>query len=131
MVAVLWAFAAGPRRERGAERGPETLARGWAVGGLRAVQQQEVCPQPGMQDRAVQRALPHQEWGCAEPQAVRQAEMLLPEPEGRALAASWTELWAALLVVPRVALQVALLVALRAAWALPEPRQQARPLGQA
>ena len=60
--------------------------------------------------------------------------MLLPGPEGRALVASWTELWAALLVVPRVVLQVALLVALRAvlraAWALPEPRQQVRPLEQ-
>ena len=98
---------------------------------LRAVQQREVLPQPGIQARAVRGALPHQDWGSAEPKAVREAAMLLPEPEGRALVASWTELWAALLVVPRVALQVALRAVLRAAWALPEPRQQARPLGQA
>ena len=87
MVAVLWVFAVGPHWERGAERGPESLARGWAAVVLRAVQQREVSPQPGMQARAVRWALPHQAWGSAEPQAVREAVMLLPGPEGRALAA--------------------------------------------
>ena len=127
MVAVRRAFVVGPRRERWAERGPESLARGWVAVVLRAVQQQEVLPQPGLQARAVRRALPHQDWGSAEPKAVREAAMLRQEPEGRALVASWTELWAALLVVSQVALRAVL----RAAWALPEPRQQARPLDQA